>query len=66
MKITYKDFNELENIIKNVSSKVEAVQRAYDILVNYDNTASNISTKKLFYITCSVILGLSHEKIELL
>ena len=66
VKITYKDFNELENIIKNVSSKVEAVQRAFDILVNYDNTASNISTKKLFYITCSAILGLSHEKIELL
>lgn len=66
VKITYKNFNELENIIKNDSSKVEAVQRAFDILVNYDNTASNISTKKLFYITCSAILGLSHEKIELL
>lgn len=66
VKITYKDLKSLEKIINNVSSKGESVQKAYEIMTNYDCTANYISTLRLFYISCDSILGLLDENKELL
>lgn len=63
--MSYKDLKSLEEIINNASSKVEGVQKTYEILKCYDCTANYIDTLKLFYISCISVLGYSDESREL-
>ncbi len=63
--ISYKDLKLLEDISNNASSKVEGVQKTYEILKYYDCTANYIDTLKLFYISCISVLGYSDESREL-
>lgn len=63
--ISYKELKLLEDIINKASSKVEGVQKTYEILKYYDCTANYIDTLKLFYISCNSVLGYSDESREL-
>ncbi|MFD1449509.1 hypothetical protein [Oceanobacillus sojae] len=66
LKITYVDLTLLEKIIENCSSRVEGVQKTFDILKNYDCTANNFYTLIFFENCCKDILGLTAENKELL
>ncbi|MFD1337096.1 hypothetical protein ACFQ4N_16255 [Oceanobacillus iheyensis] len=48
LKITYVDLTLLEKLIKNCSSRVEGVQKTFDILKNYDCTANKFYTLIFF------------------
>lgn len=65
IKITYKDLNLLEEIIENCSSRVECIQKTYDILSTYDCTANYFYTLVFFTNCCKSIIGLRDKEREL-
>jgi hypothetical protein len=66
VKITYKDLKLLVEIIDNDFSKVESIQRTYEILKNYGSTTNYTHTLNLFRVCCYSNLGLSDQDVNLL